>query len=505
MATPAGPPPEGDTARRAARNMAGPFAAQLVGRALSIVYYSAQAKLLAQGELGQYIFASLVWLYANTITDWGLGTWLTREIAAHRHDPDGRRTTAQLFAEGLGVRLALAALALLPLLALTVPGPAYSFARISPDGATAIMLLGLSLLPGAFSSAVTALYNAHERLSLPAGIAVVTAAANAVLGVAAMLLGWGAPGLAGAALLTTCVTASIFYRLLRRDFFPPRVEWKPSATRQMLVAGFPLMLNGLLIVIFFRFDQPIIKHFWGDRQVAIYETAYKVINVTQIIPPSVVLALFPLMARAALEDRAALVRQYRLAVKLLLLIGLPLVVGTVALAEPVITAITLGKAGYLPYSAYALAILILYLPISFINGVTQYVLIALHRQSRITWAIGATALFNIGANWLLVPIWGIYAAALVTVLSEVVLLVPFLLWAARELGADAVRPGRSGVALALAGAVMCIVAAAAVGQGFSGFVALLAGWLSYLGCVVGLRAVGPVEWSMMRRAVGRKV
>ena len=74
-------------------------------------------------ELGQYTIAMLVWLYANTITDWGLGTWLTREVAAHRGDADGERVGAALFAETLTVRLGLAALALVPLLALALSGP----------------------------------------------------------------------------------------------------------------------------------------------------------------------------------------------------------------------------------------------------------------------------------------------------------------------------------------------------------------------------------------------
>jgi peptidoglycan biosynthesis protein MviN/MurJ (putative lipid II flippase) len=39
-----------------------------------------------------------------------------------------------------------------------------------------------------------------------------------------------------------------------------------------------------------------------------------------------------------------------------------------------------------------------------------------------------TAAFNVGANLALVPVLGINGAALVTVLSEVVLLVPFMAW-----------------------------------------------------------------------------
>jgi len=63
------------------------------------------------------------------------------------------------------------------------------------------------------------------------------------------------------------------------------------------------------------------------------------------------------------------------------------------------------------------------------------------RQRWLTGAFIAAALFNIGANLLAVPVFGIYGAAAVTVLSELVLLGPFLWWTARELGPRALAPG----------------------------------------------------------------
>jgi O-antigen/teichoic acid export membrane protein len=82
--------------------------------------------------------------------------------------------------------------------------------------------------------------------------------------------------------------------------------------------------------------------------------------------------------------------------------------------------------GFLPDSAVALRILIWFLPLSFFNGLTQYVLIAVGRQARITLAFAVAALFNVGANLLLIPRFGYVAAAGVTIASEIVLLVPFL-------------------------------------------------------------------------------
>lgn len=118
--------------------------------------------------------------------------------------------------------------------------------------------------------------------------------------------------------------------------------------------------------------------------------------------------------------------------KVLLVLALPIAVGTTILAEPII--LLIPGPGYLPQSAWALQILIWYLPISFTNGLLQYVLIAVNRQRILSVAFAVGVAFNITANLLLIPPFGYLAAAVVTVVSEVVLLAPFLWVTLREVG-----------------------------------------------------------------------
>ena len=77
---------------------------------------------------------------------------------------------------------------------------------------------------------------------------------------------------------------------------------------------------------------------------------------------------------------------------------------------------------YLPETAIALAILIWFLPLSYLNGTLQYVVIASDRQAKLTPAFLIATLVNVVLNLALVPIWGFVAAAATTIGSEVVLL-----------------------------------------------------------------------------------
>src|SRR4051794_30528943 len=158
-APPTTPPPTPEAtaplpgrAHRVVRNTVSPLAAQLFLRVLFLGYAIIQIRLLSKGAWGEYTIATIVLLYARAITDWGLGTLLTRNLAQARQ-AEGAWTAdlapaRGLFAETFGLRLALSALALLPLLALVGSG---AF-KLSADGAGAILLLGLSLLPGSFSA-----------------------------------------------------------------------------------------------------------------------------------------------------------------------------------------------------------------------------------------------------------------------------------------------------------------------------------------------------------------
>src|SRR5690606_38988898 len=94
----------------------------------------------------------------------------------------------------------------------------------------------------------------------------------------------------------------------------------------------------------------------------------------------------------------------------------------------------LGGAEFLPDGAIALQLMIWSIPIGWMNSLTQYVLIALDLQRKITWAFVAGVAFNLITNFLFVPAYGYRAAALTTIASEAVLFAGFMLLLTRAVG-----------------------------------------------------------------------
>jgi O-antigen/teichoic acid export membrane protein len=269
-------------------------------------------------------------------------------------------------------------------------------------------------------------------MEYPAVVSTVTTLLTVGFGTVALLTGWGFVGLAAVALAVNVVTAGIFGALVTRVFFRPSLTVDRPALGGMLGAAAPLMLNNLLATLFFRIDVMLLQPMQGDRAVGFYGLGYKFIDALNIIPSAFTFAIFPLLSRYAESGKETLLHAYSMALKLLLIISLPITVGTFFLAKPII--LLFGGPQYVPDSVIALQMLIWFLPFSFVNSVTQYVLIAVNQQRFITISfVGATA-FNITANLLLIPRYSYSGAALVTVLSEIVLLAPFIYAIWRHVG-----------------------------------------------------------------------
>ena len=501
-------------ARRVALNAFNPFVAQIVTKLLMLVYTIVQFRLVAGESLGFYFLATIVFAYTGTISEWGLGTLVARDVARSRDTAQEAEQASSLFSHALVLRLIIS-------LALFVPVSFFiaiyvGFFNVTVEGAWAIIILTLSLIPSAFSGSVTALYYAYERMSLPALIGVVTSTVNIGVGVAALLLGWGITGLSLAALATTLLTACLFFYLLRRHFphirLTPKIQNSRSDIATLLSTGWPLMLNALLVGLFFRADLFIIQASASSLDIARYEAAYRFLNFALLITPAVTLALFPRMSRHAVNDRPRLIYEYSFALKALAILSGPLVGLTVWFAPLLIAIVTGGQQGYYPQSAVALQILIFFLPFSFVNGVTQYLLIALDRQRLITWAFAATVIFNILSNLLLVPRMGIYGAAIATILSEVVLLVPFMAWIRRELGslnliALLLKPLLAGATLVLLAWAFWPIAAEQWSRSASDFALYLLGGLALLALysllLIAMRPFSQAELTGLKGVVRR--
>ncbi len=504
-----------NAARRIFKNSAITFGLRLFVRGLDTIILLLLVGALDPAALGAYNTAALlVAQYLATFTEFGLGVFLTREVARH---PDAAQ---RLFGVTLALRLLLIVAAAAPIAWLVIQvyhligGLGWS-EPLTAEGQLAIWILLLTLAPSAYSGAVTALYNASERMEVPAVVEVVTALLSFLARIGVLWSGLGVIGLAWAAVLVSSLTAMIFFVLQTRAFFAPTLAFDGSAMRAIAPQALPLMLNNLLSAIFFRFDLFIVRAFGGsnaDLLVQQYVLPYQLLNIALVLPPAVTFAVFPLLARRAGGERSALAAAQQRTLHLLALIAFPLAMGMSLLADDLVWIFARRRfAEYLP-SVTVLAVLAWFLPLSFMNGLLQYVLIAIERQTVITRAFLMGAAFNLTANLIAIPLAmrigrpedALLAAAAITIGSEVVLYAVFR----PTLHQEGLAPGvtrlivRPALAcLAMAGAMLAPILWLPGWMGSVGAIVvgppvyLIALWLS--------GAIGADELALARRIIGR--
>ncbi|MGD9101824.1 MAG: oligosaccharide flippase family protein, partial [Anaerolineae bacterium] len=414
---------DASTARRVAKNSLAPIVLNLMNRAVDMGFAALMARLLGPDGSGKYAYAVVIFAWFDIIVGWGLNTLLLRQVARDK------RQANRYLVNTTVLRMILMGLAV-PLLGLFFLGRhTLSDTPLSSDSITAILLLFVGLAPATISTGLTALFQAYEKHEIPAAITSISTLIKVTLGTLALMVGWGIVGLAGVSIVTNLITLTILLGLALRLFFRPHWENDWRLQRAMLVESFPLMLNHLLATLFFQVDIILLEGFKnrrgipGDVVVGWYNWAYKGIMTLNVIPAFFTFAIFPVMSRQAHEDRAALSVTYHLAIKLLVVLALPAAMAMTLLARPFIA--ILGGDAFLPDSAIALQLMVWSIPIGWINSVTNYVLIAVDQQRFLTRAFIAGLVFNLLANGIFIYAYDYRAAAVVTIFSELVLLISF--------------------------------------------------------------------------------
>jgi O-antigen/teichoic acid export membrane protein len=408
---------ESSQTAKVARNSIAPIILNLFNRGIDFVLAIVIYRLLSPEMVGVYNFAIVVFVWFDIFTNFGLDLFLMREVSrdkAHSGYYLFNTSIFRLWLSMFGLGLLGAFLMFWQQMAEPLP----------VSGIIAMILLYIGLFPSSLSKGMTSLYYAHEQAEKPAAIATITSINKAVFGVIVLLLGWGIVGLAAVSIVNNLITLAVLYWAGRGLIGTLPKHTDMPLMRKMVNESYPLMLNHFLATIFFQIDIVILQAQRGAVLVAEYSTAYKWLLAINIVPAFFTQALFPVMSRQARENKAKFKRTYIFGLKLMLFLALPIAIVFTVLATPL--TLILAGANYLPNGAIALTIMIWSIPFGWMNSLTQYALIALDLQRYITRAFIVAVSFNITMNLIFIPIYSFQGAAVITIFSELVLLIPFL-------------------------------------------------------------------------------
>ncbi len=194
-----------------------------------------------------------------------------------------------------------------------------------------------------------------------------------------------------------------------------RFSW--SVAISLLKDAWPLILSGIIVSIYMKIDQVMIKEFLGNSDVGQYSAAVRLSEAWYFIPTIICSSLFPAIINAKIKDDDLYMSRLQRLYNLMVVLGSIIIVPVLLFSDWMIQ-ILYGEA--FSESASVLNIHILGSVFVFLGVANQKWFISENFQAYNIICLGFGMIVNIILNILMIPQLGIMGAAYATLISQFV-------------------------------------------------------------------------------------
>lgn len=390
-----------DLARNIGAFAVAQFSVRIVGLGVVVVV----ARVLSNEDFGRYSVALALSAMLTLVVESGMGGYLVREGSQ----------APQRMGVALGHVLVLqASLGILALAACAVIATALGY---DPTTMVSTLLLAVSAVATIMQRSLMAVLNSINRARTSAAFQTGQALIIAVLTILAGISGTGPVGISAAILAGTLISFPVAWLMLRRHWrMPVRFEREGIWDTFSVSAAYSAAKLGGSVLTYI--DAVMVQAIKGNIAAAQYGASYRLLLALRMFPLIYTDALAQPAARLAKTDRRALTEMVNRATSQLLILGLPIGIGGLLLAKPIMS--TIFGESYAAASGAA-GLLFLGMVLSFPGQISVIVALAVGRERLVARAFGATALVNVAINAVLIPKYGPKGAAVAMLVSNVVL------------------------------------------------------------------------------------
>jgi O-antigen/teichoic acid export membrane protein len=394
------------------------------------------ARRLGADAYGMIVLATVVMSYIGPVMDSGVELLGVHDVA---RDP---ATLPSLLPTYLGGRLFLAAV-------LIAAVDAVGLLLLPPVEGSILAAYVFLLAPMALSTRWV-----HLGLDHPGLVSMSRIASELLSALLIVVLVQGASDVTRvpfAQILGELLAAFLLMRALPTVSVTARRCFRPAVIRTLYRRSWPLVLNALLGLVIFNSDSFFLRIYRDSATLGYYAAAYALVSFMLTVGRSYQMTLMPAVSRS-MDDPDRERGLYHSAMAQAFAGVFPVALGG-SLVAPRLIPWVFGLA-YLP-SVLPLQILLWALPVALLRNVAQGVMIAHGRQDQMLRTSSLAAMSNIVLNLALIPMLGMVAAAIITVVTEALRTVP-MLWLLSNAGLPMTPPRRFWRSL-LAGLVMATV------------------------------------------------
>lgn len=389
------------------------------GRLLALFLRKKMTPILGPEGIGIWTFALSITGIMQTVSNFGLGNLLTREVAK------ARAMTLPLFWSTLKVRWLVGAVCYAVLL---------GFAWTSDWSAldrTVVLLMGSAIFIEGAGLACDAVLQAHEKVQFQSLAQIASAVLYFVLGWWWLDAGLGIVGLAWANLASRLVRLVVMVPLMlrhtgpwRRDGGGPETGAGGFGMRRLMAMGLPIFLATTFATIYSQIDSVMLKNMMDNAATGIYGQGRQALNILILVPALFGLAFFPSMARYGQDSPRDAARLGERALRFIMVAIIPLTLLVMFTARPIILWFEQGReaTGSILFrdSITVMQIGIWGLPLHAVAVVMNRLLMTAEKERHFVIIGLVPMLVNVGLNFLLIPRYSYHGAAVATVISLLV-------------------------------------------------------------------------------------
>lgn len=464
--------------RRVVTDVAAQIAGQVVNIALGVVTTVVIVRALGATRYGEWATLLATIELIGMVGNFGLETVAIR-LAANEPEREGAWVGA-----AAGLRLAIAVPLLASFLVVLV--------LIARDHEMLVTGLLFSVM---YVTAAVGILRMVFRLHIRNHITVAFTTANSVLW-AGSVIAIAAMGGSMVAFALAFVAVAILIQgalgVLALRTIHVRLRGSRSLWPKLLGIGISVGIASTLTYAYGRVDQILVYELAHNSvDVGIYAAMYKILDNAGFVPMAVMTTLFPIMAGLFPADPPRLRRMMQIAIDYLTIVALGALALTIVAAEPIVE--LLYGSGYVSGAPVLTILIAAFIPIC-IGNVAGNMIVAMNRQKRYIWFAALGLAVNVPLNLVLIPRYGIEAAAWITLLTEVLVVSLSLVTVLRTIEMRlSLRPLGLAV-LAAAGSALALWGLRQAGAGAVALVLAMAALYPAL-----LVAVGALDLDELRR------
>lgn len=381
---------------------------QAINTVCTFIWTILIARYLGVEEYGIYGFAISLTGILIIVADFGINTHIVREVATDNG------IASKYLGNAIPLKSVFAAAAFL-LVAVILFLMGCDGITITVTFLFAVQMIVLSfinLFKGAFQAFEEVKYQAIAEILLQVILLIfIIISIYADFGIFSIILSY---------ILSNVFALAYLYYALNKNIVRPKYEFDRQFCRKIIIVSMPFAITGILYCAYYYIDIIMLEHLVGSYAAGIYNAAYKLIPVQNILVSIYGAIFFPVMSKFFKSQDGMLMFAYEKSIKCLLMLIIPLSV-LIVIYSPDLIQIIYGS----EYDAASavLSILIWNLSLLFILAPGTNLLNSSHKEVAVNVIYLIGGVFNVIVNLILIPRFSYYGAAVSTILSYALIMV----------------------------------------------------------------------------------